>query len=43
MPVERPIRHGEAIREFATSDPSAVPDTLEGARHSACGGPAAGG
>jgi hypothetical protein len=33
---------GEAIRELATSDPGAVPDTLEGARYPACGGPAAG-
>jgi hypothetical protein len=33
---------GEAIREVATSGPGAVPDTLEGARYPACGGPAAG-
>ena len=33
---------GEAIRQLATSGPGAVPDTLEGARYPACGGPAAG-
>jgi hypothetical protein len=32
---------GEAIRQVATSGPGAVPDTLEGARYPACGGPAA--
>jgi hypothetical protein len=33
---------GEAISQVATSSPGAVPDTLEGARYPACGGPAAG-
>jgi hypothetical protein len=33
---------GEAISQVATSGPGAVPDTLEGARYPACGGPAAG-
>jgi hypothetical protein len=33
---------GEFIREVATSGPGAVPSELEGARHPACGGPAAG-
>jgi hypothetical protein len=33
---------GEAIRELATSGPGAVPNSLEGARYPACGGPAAG-
>jgi hypothetical protein len=33
---------GEAIRELATSGPGAVPNSLEGARYPACGGPAGG-
>jgi hypothetical protein len=33
---------GEAISQVATSGPGAVPDTLEGARYPACGGPGAG-
>ena len=33
---------GEAISQVATSGPGAVPDTLDGARYPACGGPAAG-
>ena len=33
---------GEAISRVATSSPGALPDTLEGARYPACGGPAAG-
>ena len=32
---------GEAIRELATSGAGMVPDTLEGTRYPACGGPAA--
>ena len=33
---------GEAISRVTTSSPGALPDTLEGARYPACGGPAAG-
>jgi hypothetical protein len=33
---------GEAINQVATSGPGALPDTLEGARYSACGGPGPG-